>query len=91
MRAFNIQAGVALENAKLFESVLVEKQYQKDILQSLSDAVVSTDLEGCIVTINDAAVTLLGCPGEGEHLRERRDWWQAPDCLTQVGERLETS
>jgi adenylate cyclase len=62
MRAFNIQAGIALENAKLFENVLVEKQYQKDILQSLSDAVISTDLEGRVVTINDAALELLGCP-----------------------------
>jgi len=62
MRAFNIQAGIALENAKLFENVLVEKQYQKDMLQSLSDAVISTDMEGCIVTINDAALELLGCP-----------------------------
>ena len=62
MRAFNIQAGIALENAQLFENVLVEKQYQKDILQSLSDAVISTDLEGRVVTINDAALELLGCP-----------------------------
>ncbi|NMF83301.1 GAF domain-containing protein [Nodosilinea sp. P-1105] len=76
MRAFNIQAGVALENAQLFESVLVEKQYQKDILQSLSDAVVSTDMEGRIVTINDAALELLGCPMEGEQSRGDRDRWQ---------------
>ncbi|MBD0301238.1 MAG: GAF domain-containing protein, partial [Tolypothrix sp. T3-bin4] len=62
MKAFNIQAGIALENARLFESVLLEKQYQKDILQSLSDAVISTDMEGRIVTINDAALQLLGCP-----------------------------
>ncbi len=62
MRAFNIQAGVALENAQLFENVLVEKQYQKDMLQSLSDAVISTDMSGRIVTINDAALQLLGCP-----------------------------
>jgi adenylate cyclase len=62
MRAFNIQAGIALENAKLFENVLIEKQYQKDILQSLSDAVISTDMQGRIVTINDAALALLGCP-----------------------------
>ncbi|AFZ04295.1 GAF domain-containing protein [Calothrix sp. PCC 6303] len=61
MRAFNIQAGIALENARLFESVLLEKQYQKDILQSLSDAVISTNMEGKIVTINDAALELLGC------------------------------
>jgi len=62
MQAFNIQAGMALENAKLFESVLLEKQYQKDILESLSDAVISTDMEGRIVTLNEAALELLGCP-----------------------------
>ncbi len=62
MRAFNIQAGIALENACLFESVLLERQYQKDILQSLSDAVICTDMQGQIVTINDAALELLGCP-----------------------------
>ena len=64
MQAFNIQAGMALENAKLFENVLTEKQYQKDILRSLSNAVISTDLDGRIVTINDAALELLGCPKE---------------------------
>ena len=62
MQAFNIQAGMALENAKLFESVMLEKQYQKDILQSLSDAVISTDMQGRIVTLNEAALELLGCP-----------------------------
>ncbi|MBW4468236.1 MAG: GAF domain-containing protein [Pegethrix bostrychoides GSE-TBD4-15B] len=62
MRAFNIQAGIALENAQLFERVLLEQQYQKDMLQSLSDAVISTDLQGKIVTINNAALRLLGCP-----------------------------
>jgi adenylate cyclase len=61
MRAFNIQAGIALENAQLFERVLLEQQYQKDVLQSLSDAVISTDMQGKIVTINDAALLLLGC------------------------------
>ncbi|MGB3137368.1 MAG: GAF domain-containing protein [Nodosilinea sp.] len=75
MRAFNIQAGVALENAKLFESVLVEKQYQKDILQSLSDAVISTDMDGRIITINDAALELIGCPDETDS-RAVRDRWQ---------------
>ncbi|WNZ23446.1 GAF domain-containing protein [Leptolyngbya sp. NK1-12] len=60
MRAFNIQAGIALENAQLFERVLLEQQYQKDMLQSLSDAVISTDMQGNIVTINHAALLLLG-------------------------------
>ena len=69
MRAFNIQAGVALENAQLFQTVLLEKQYQKDILESLSDAVISTDMQGRIVTINDAALQLLGCPNVVEQGR----------------------
>lgn len=77
MRAFNIQAGIALENARLFENVLLEKQYQKDILQSLSDAVISTDMEGRIVTINDAALELLGCPlGETRTKTHKQVWEQ---------------
>ncbi len=77
MRAFNIQAGIALENAKLFENVLVEKQYQKDMLQSLSDAVISTDMEGRIVTINDAALELLGCPKEHENALALHRTWES--------------
>ncbi|MBE9226042.1 GAF domain-containing protein [Phormidium sp. LEGE 05292] len=76
MRAFNIQAGIALENAKLFESVLLEKQYQKDILQSLSDAVISTDMVGRIVTINDAALELLGCPVKQTSDRIHKSNWE---------------
>ncbi|MCM0594107.1 MAG: GAF domain-containing protein [Gloeotrichia echinulata DVL01] len=77
MRAFNIQAGIALENARLFENVLLEKQYQKDILQSLSDAVISTDMAGRIVTINDAALELLGCPlGEANTKSHKLLWEQ---------------
>ena len=76
MQAFNIQAGIALENAKLFENVLTEKQYQKDILESLSDAVISTDLQGRIVTINDAALELLGYP-EDQHTDDNlRQLWE---------------
>lgn len=76
MQAFNIQAGIALENAQLFERVLLERQYQKDILQSLSDAVISTDMEGRIVTINDAALSLLGCPLQQDGGTQQRHWIQ---------------
>ncbi len=76
LRAFNAQAGMALENAQLFESVMVEKQYQKDILESLSDAVVSTDMLGRIVTINEAAIALLGCPTKGDRGKEQLLIWQ---------------
>ncbi|MBE9003756.1 GAF domain-containing protein [Fortiea sp. LEGE XX443] len=76
MRAFNIQAGIALENARLFENVLLEKQYQKDILQSLSDAVISTDMNGRIVTINDAALELLGCPLVESNNKNNKLLWE---------------
>ncbi|MCT7966100.1 GAF domain-containing protein [Laspinema sp. D1] len=70
LRAFNAQAGIALQNAQLFESVLLEKQYQKDILESLSDAVISTNMDGKIVTINEAALELLGCPIQKDDRKE---------------------
>lgn len=76
MRSFNAQAGIALENAQLFESVMLEKQYQRDILQSLSDAVISTDLQGRIVVINEAALELLGCPTGEESTQHQRLWTQ---------------
>lgn len=76
LRAFNAQAGIALQNAQLFENVMVEKQYQKDILQSLSDVVISTDLQGRIVTINDAALELLGCPRHRPRHRQIREYWE---------------
>ncbi|MFN6486586.1 MULTISPECIES: GAF domain-containing protein [unclassified Nostoc] len=76
MRAFNNQAGIALENARLFENVLLEKQYQKDILQSLSDAVISTDMAGQIVTINDAALELLGCPIKDADSKNNKLLWE---------------
>ncbi|KAB8330342.1 GAF domain-containing protein [Scytonema tolypothrichoides VB-61278] len=76
MRAFNIQAGIALENARLFENVLLEKQHQKDILQSLSDAVISTDLEGRIVTINGSALQLLGCPIREANAKNNQYLWE---------------
>lgn len=76
MHAFNIQAGIALENAKLFENVLTEKQYQRDILESLSNAVISTDLQGRIVKINDAALELLGFPKAEHQNEDLRKLWE---------------
>ncbi len=104
MRAFNIQAGVALENAQLFESVLdqnqriteqnrqisQEKRYQEDVLRSLSNAVISTDLQGRIVTINEAARKLLNLPeAEGRSVEGCYVWDVIP--LEGLRESLEAS
>ncbi|PSB15378.1 adenylate/guanylate cyclase domain-containing protein [filamentous cyanobacterium CCP2] len=60
MKAFNIQAGVALQNAKLFATVKQQEQMQRDILRSLSNGVISTDQEGRIIAANESAREILG-------------------------------
>jgi len=60
MKAFNIQAGVALQNAKLFNKVKQQEQMQRDILRSLTNGVISTDSHGVIIAANDRARNLLG-------------------------------
>jgi len=64
MEAFNIQAGVALQNAKLFATVKQQEQMQRDILRSLSNGVISTDKSGLIITANETAKHLLGLNSE---------------------------
>ena len=60
MKAFNIQAGVALQNAKLFDQVKQQEQMQRDILRSLTNGVISTDKSGRIIAANERAKNLLG-------------------------------
>lgn len=60
MQAFNIQAGVALQNAKLFATVKQQEQMQRDILRSLTNGVISTDKAGHIIAMNESAKQLLG-------------------------------
>lgn len=78
MEAFNIQAGVAIQNAKLFEKVkqqyeTIERQYakiqqqeqmQRDILRSLTNGVISTNAAGEIIAANPSAKKLLGLAEE---------------------------
>ncbi len=70
MEAFNIQAGVALQNAKLFATVKQQEQVQRDILRSLTNGVISTDKAGNIIAANESAKQLLGL-GEQERLEGR--------------------
>ncbi len=73
MKAFNIQAGVALQNAKLFAEVKQQEQRQKDMLHALTNGVISTDKKGNIVATNPSAKKLLGVSeaelAEGQSLR----------------------
>jgi len=77
MEAFNIQAGVALKNAKLFAQVKQQEQTQRDMLRSLTNGVFSVDLYGRIIAANESAKELVGLapdtPVEGQLVRELMD------------------
>ncbi len=62
MAAFNQQAGVALQNAKLFATVKQQEQMQRDILHNLSNGVVATDETGRVIAANESAIKILGLP-----------------------------
>lgn len=74
MKAFNIQAGVALQNATLFAKVQQQEQMQRDILRSLTNGVISTDKNGVVLAANEKAKELLGFdennPIEGKIMSE---------------------
>ncbi|MBI5701481.1 PAS domain S-box protein [Candidatus Saganbacteria bacterium] len=49
------QTAVALENARLYEEVLLVKNYTQDILEAMVSGVATIDMRGNIVTFNPAA------------------------------------
>ena len=62
--AFAAQAAIALENARLFEAVLNERNYNESILHSLSNGVLTLDATRQVIKANDAALRILGCERE---------------------------
>jgi PAS domain S-box-containing protein len=65
MKVFNIQAGVALQNAVLFSEVKQQETRHKDIVRSLPNGVIFIDEKGKIITANERAKQVLGA-SEGE-------------------------
>jgi adenylate cyclase len=57
--AFTAQIAIALENAKLFEEVLNERNYNEGILRSTTDGIITLDAEDRILTANEAALRIL--------------------------------
>lgn len=57
--AFTAQIAVALENARLFEDVLNERNYNEGILRSTTDGIVTLDAADRILTANEAALRIL--------------------------------
>ncbi len=59
LKAFTAQVSISLENAKLFEDVKNIKNYNESMLESMSNAVITTDEDGKIVTCNRAGTKML--------------------------------
>ncbi len=59
LRAFTGQVSIALQNAKLFDDVQNMKNYNDGVLESMSNAVVTTNEDGLIVTCNKAGYRIM--------------------------------
>ncbi|MDV7340362.1 GAF domain-containing protein [Terasakiella sp. A23] len=64
LKAFTSQIAVGLENAQLFADVQQMKNYNESMLESMSNAVVTFDEEGTIVTCNAAGLRILQVKAE---------------------------
>jgi len=61
LKAFTAQVSIALENSKLFDDVQRMKSYNDSILQSMSNAVITLDGAGKVVTCNGAGLRIWEC------------------------------
>ena len=64
LKAFTAQVSIALENARLFESIQNMKNYSEGMLQSMSNGVLTLSEEGVIITCNRAALEIFGVKEE---------------------------
>lgn len=60
LKAFSSQAAVAIENAKLFQKTNEMRNYLQSIIQSITNLVLSLDLEGRFLTSNHPTEKFLG-------------------------------
>ena len=70
LEALSSQAGIAMDNAKLFEDINAAKRFNESIMGSIATTVITVNLLGEIDTINKAGKTLFGDKAKqiiGEH------------------------
>ncbi|MEK7437017.1 MAG: adenylate/guanylate cyclase domain-containing protein [Pseudomonadota bacterium] len=59
LHAFCAEAAVSIQNAKLFEEISAERNYNESILRSMSNGVLTLDADGVLRKVNDAAIRIL--------------------------------
>jgi adenylate cyclase len=62
LKAFTAQVAIALENAKLFDDVQKIKNYNENMLESMSNGVITLDERDTIVTCNSAGARIIKLP-----------------------------
>lgn len=60
MAAFAAQAAVAIDNATLFREVVSSRNVNESILRSMSSGVMTLDIEGTLIKLNEACCTMMG-------------------------------
>ncbi len=59
LKAFTAQVAIALENAKLFADVQAMKNYNENMLESMTNGVITLDVEKKVVTCNASGLRIL--------------------------------
>lgn len=74
LKAFSAQAAVALENAKLFAKTNEMRNYLQSIIQSITNLVLSLDLDGNFLSSNHPTEKFLGVSEEEMRTNTYRGW-----------------
>lgn len=56
------EAGIAIENAKLYRDIMETKDYLNSVIKGSDDAIFTIDLDGKVQTWNEAAERIIGYP-----------------------------
>lgn len=79
LKAFTAQVSIALENARLFGDIQNMKNYNESILQSMTNAVITLDEEGTIITCNAAGFRILHIAEEDILGKKFEEFFAAPN------------
>jgi PAS domain S-box-containing protein len=78
------QTAVALDNARLYDEVVNMKDYSQEILQSMVNGVLTTDIKGRVVTCNSMAEKITGRKANEVLGRTCEEIWGKRGVITQT-------
>ncbi len=79
LKAFTAQVAIGLENAKLFDDVQNMKNYNESMLESMTNAVITTDEDGKIITCNAAGLKIFKVEPGGIFGRKVDEFFVGPN------------